>query len=144
MENTENQGNTKSKRTRLIVCASLATLIGVLLYMQILYELGGFYFGPKIKGSVTLRTESGDTVYEFEDPKGGYGWYEWTVGTGELPIDVYLFNKNGWQTTRMDFIVQPDGQEWLVTGKISSNRFQRQTYEARIPAGERISIIVDF
>lgn len=143
MTDKENPIKTGHMARRVIVCTVFAVLV-VLLYMQIGYELGIFYLGPKIKGSVMLHNEAGNIAYEFDDPNGGYGWYEWTVGTDEVPIDIYLFNKNGWQITRLDLNVTPNDHEWLITGKISSNRFQRKTYESRVPLDERIRIDIEF
>ena len=143
MDNKENKKRTKHNVKRIIVSVVFAVL-ALLLYMQISYEFGSFYFGSKIKGSVTLCSEAGYVEYDFEDQSGGYGWYEWTVGSDDVPIDIYLFNKNDWQTIRLDFTVTQDGSEWLITGKISSNRFQRKTYESRVPVDERIRIDVEF
>ena len=143
MDNNDNKGKTKCKIRRIIIC-TVFVVLAILLYMQISYELGGFDLGPKIKGTVTLRTEAGDIVYGFDDPNGGYGWYEWTVGSEDVPIDIYLFNKNDWQTTRLDLTVMQNDYEWLITGKISSNRFQRRTYESCVPIDERIRIDVEF
>ena len=143
MDTKENKGKMKRKARRIIVC-TVFMVLAVLLCMQISFELGGFYLGPKIKGTITLRTEAGDTVYEFNDLNGGYGWYEWTVGPEDVPIDIYLFNKNDWQTTRLDLAVTQNDYDWLITGKISSNRFQRKTYESCVPIDERIRIDVEF
>ena len=73
-----------------------------------------------------------------------HGWYDWAVGPEDAPIEVYLFNKNDWQITRMDFTVMQSGDEWLITGDISSNRFQRSKYKERVPTDERIKIDVRF
>lgn len=134
---------TKRKAIRMIACVFLIAL-AVLLYMQICYELGNFHFGSMIEGRITVLTDEGNAVYEFNDPDGGYGWYDWAVGPEDAPIEVYLFNKNDWQITRMDFTVMQSGDEWLITGDISSNRFQRSKYEERVPADERIKIDVRF
>ena len=136
-------GRIKRKIGCIIICAA-AVAHAVLLYMQIGYEVGSFYFGPKIKGSVTLRSEAGDAEYSFEAAEGRHGYYEWTVGTDDVPIDISLFNKNDWQTTRLNLTVVQSGEEWLITGKVSSNRFGRRTYENRIPIDERIRIYIEF
>lgn len=135
----------KIKRKRMFICMGIAALAAVLLlFLQFGYRCGFLYFGARIEGTVLLRTQESEHLYEFKDQDGGYGAYRWTLGTEDLPVEVYLFNTNDWQVIRAGFTVVQEGTQWLITGKIKGNRYQTQNYEKRIPVGERIYINVEF
>ncbi len=127
-----------------IAIATAAVVAAILLFLQFGYRCGFICFGDKIEGTVLLRTQGSELQYEFKDPDGGYGAYEWSLGTEDLPIDVYLFNTNDWQTIRAGFTVVQEGPQWLITGEIKGNRYHTENYEKRIPVGEKIYINVEF